>query len=122
MVKEKYYVNLQSQEISQAEHENNHGINIYATKSEVELLRKTFDEVHSAEFMTFFRAHVPIMPYHNAKSNDQYDKSFTDAVRLIHELGDDEARNFIEESGILGNKPLDTEFSYPDSENRSHSD
>jgi hypothetical protein len=114
MVKEKYYVNLQSQQISQVEHEQNHAITIYATETEVESLRKIFDKVHSADFMTFFRSYVPIMPYHNAKSNDEYDEYFTDAVKFIYELGDEQARKFIEESGILGDRPIDTDYSYPD--------
>lgn len=122
MGKEKYYVNLQSLEISQIEDKSNHGITIHATQSEVELLRKLFNKQHSADFMTLLRSNVPIMPYHNAKSNDEYDKSFADAVKLIYELGDKEAKKFIEESGIIGNRPIDTDYSYPDPNKDSKSE
>jgi hypothetical protein len=111
MVKEKYFVNLQSKQISQNPHEDNHAITIYATQSEVMSLRKMFNEQQSADFMTFFRSNVPIMPYHNSKSNDRYDKSFTEAIQLMYDLGDEEARKFIEETGILGDKPIDTNHS-----------
>lgn len=120
MAKEKYFIDLQSQEVSQSEVKENHGITIYATQSEVELLRQTFNKLHSAEFASFFRSNVPIMPYHNSKSNDKYDEALTDALRIIYDLGDDEAQRFIEETGVLGNRPINTEFSYPD--NHSHSD
>ncbi len=120
MVKEKYFVDLQSQEISQSEVKENHGITIYATQSEVELLRKTFNKLQSAEFTTFLRSAVPIMLYHNAKSNDQYDESFTEALKMLYNLGDEDAKKFIEESGVLGDRPIDTAFSYPDK--HSHSD
>lgn len=122
LAREKYYVNLQSLEISQSEVEKNHGITIYATQSEIEQLRKTFNTIHSEDFNTYLRAHVPIMPYHNARSLDQHDKSLRDALQFIYQLGDDQTKAFIEESGALGNRPIDTNYSYPDPEHDSHSD
>lgn len=121
MEKQKYVVHLQSQQISLAEEgQNQNGITIYATPTEVENLRKTFDSLQAADFVAFFRAHVPIMPYHKAKSVEQYDNSLVGAVHMLYDLGDDDAKHFIEESGAIGERPINTNDSYPN--NHSHSD
>ncbi|MEI3605448.1 hydrolase [Pseudogracilibacillus sp. SE30717A] len=107
MDKKKYYVSLQSREISQIQYQNNNAFTIYATPTEIQMLRKVLDNVHTSEFDTFWRAHVPILPYHNDPSNDRYDESLSNALSIIYELGDEQARKFIEESGILGDRPID---------------
>src|SRR5690625_1907659 len=109
MERKKYYVNFQSREISQIKHENNDAFTIHATEQEIQLLRKTLDNVHDSEVDTFWRAHVPIMPYHNDPSNDRYDKSLTEAFEKIHELGDENTRAFVEESGVLSDRKIDTD-------------
>src|SRR5690625_140512 len=109
MEKKKYYVNLQSREISQIKHQNNDAFTINATEDEVRILRKKLDNVHGAEVDTFWRAHVPIMPYHNDPSNDRYDQSLAESLEMIYHLGDEQARSFIEESGLLSERPIDPE-------------
>jgi|SRR5690625_1804236 len=109
MDRKKYYVNLQSREISQIKHKNNANFTIYATDQEVQKLRKTLDNVHGAELGTYWRSHIPIMQYHHDPSNDRYDKSLTEAFATIYELGDEEAKSFIAESGILDDRPIDTD-------------
>ncbi len=108
MDKKKYYVSLQSREISQIQYQNNDAFTVYATPQEIQSLRQVLDNVHSAEVDTYWRAHVPIVPYHNDPSNDRYDKGLTDALSIIYELGDEQARAFIEESGILSDRSIDT--------------
>jgi len=34
----------------------------------------------------------------------------------LYVLGDNEAKKFIRESGIIGSRPIDTEYTYPDPE------
>lgn len=109
MEKKKYYVNLQSREISQMKYHNNDAFTIYATQEEIRLLRKKLDNVYEAEVDTFWRSHVPILPYHNDQSNDRYDKNITEAFKMIYQLGDDQARIYMEESGVLGDRPIDTD-------------
>ena len=109
MDRKKYYVNLQSREISQMKYQNNDAFTIYATEQEVQMLRKTLDNVHMSEVDTFWRAHNPILPYHNDSSNDRYDKHLTDAFEKLYELGDEETRSFVEESGVFSNRPIDTD-------------
>ena len=108
MEKEKYYVNLQNKEISRTEPTTKHELTIYATPNEVQSLRNLFNNIHSADVSGFFRAHVPIMPYSNDQPNDQYDASYVDAARVLYDLGDEDAKHFIEESGIIQDKPRDS--------------
>lgn len=108
MGKKKYYVSLQSREISQIKHGNNADFTLYATEAEITMLRKKLDSVERAENDTFWRAHIPILPYHNTPSNDRYDRTLTEAFKMIYQLGDDQARAYIEESGVLSDRPIDT--------------
>jgi len=101
MSKNKYYVSLQSREISQIEFHNNNDFIIYATDTEVTLLRKKLDSIYRAELDTFWRSHVPIVPYHRDGANDRYDESLLEAFQMIYQLGDDDAKGFIKESGLL---------------------
>ncbi|RYG74524.1 hydrolase [Lentibacillus lipolyticus] len=106
MDKKKYYVNLGSQEISQIRYDNNDEFTIYATQDEVQTLRHKLDNMNNSDTRAFFRAHVPIMPYHNDKPNDDYDSEITEAFRMMYDLGDQETKQHIEEIGILSDNHL----------------
>lgn len=116
MEREKYYVHLQKQEISKMDVAKEHALTIYATEGEVEELRELFIKLHSADFATFLRALVPIKPYRNAESNDTFDASYTEVAKMLYNLGDKEAKKFIRESGMIGTRPIDTAYTYPDPE------
>jgi len=101
MEKEKYYVSLASGEISQIRFGNNDDFTIQATADEVRLLRAKFDNMHDSEMGSFWRAHVPIMPYHNDQANDDYDREITEAFQMLFDLGNEETRTHITQMGIL---------------------
>lgn len=101
MEKQKYFVNIGSQEISQIPYDNNANFTIYATNEDVSLLRKKMDNMHDAGFRSFFRANVPILSYHKDESNDEYDQGLIDACRMIYDLGDDKTREHIKSMGVL---------------------
>ncbi len=101
MEKKKYYVNMQSREISQIPYHNNTAFTIHATKEEVAFLRHRLDNVHKADTGTFWRSYVPIMPYHKDQSNDDHDDAMLGAWQMIYELGDETAQQFIEENNLL---------------------
>ncbi|SFD93507.1 hypothetical protein SAMN05216238_10618 [Lentibacillus persicus] len=100
-MKKKYYVNLGSMEISQIKYDNNHEFTIYATDEEIRMLRQRFDGMHTADREAYWRAHVPLRPYHNDQSNDEYDTGITEAYRMIYELGDKGTKQHIDDIGIL---------------------
>lgn len=106
MEKKKYYVSMQSHEISQSISGNNDDFIIHATADEVRLLRAKFDNMRGAEWGTFWRAHVPIVPYHNDQSNDDYDNEMTQAFQMLYDLGDEQTRSHIDSMGILGDRHL----------------
>ncbi|SHG48787.1 hydrolase [Ornithinibacillus halophilus] len=106
MEKKKYYVNLASLEISQIKYDNNDSYIIHATDEEVADLRNIMNHMDSALTRTFFRAHVPIMPYHKDASNDDYDQGLTEAFQMIHDLGDNSTKEFIESIVILGDNHM----------------
>ncbi|MEN2768322.1 hydrolase [Ornithinibacillus xuwenensis] len=106
MERKKYYVNVGSGEISQIKYDNNDSFTIYATDDEVVMLRAKLDNMAVDANRTFFRSHVPIMPYHNDKSNDDYDAEMVEAYRILHELGDETTKQFINSIGILGDNHM----------------
>lgn len=114
--REKYFVSLQKQIVSQTNVTNEHGITIYATEEEAKELEHLFIGLQSADFTSFLRALVPIKPYHKAESVEEFDESYTELAKKLYALGDDEAKKFIRESGIIGSRPIDTEYTYPDPE------
>src|SRR5690625_4280096 len=109
MERKKYYVSLQSREISQTIVGNNADFTIYATDDEVKMLRRKLDHIYDAEVDTYWRSHVPIMPYHKDASNERYDQSLLEAFQMIYTLGDEQAKQFVTESGILQDSTNETD-------------
>ncbi|GGB36890.1 hydrolase [Virgibacillus dakarensis] len=106
MEKKKFYINMGSQEISQVKYGNNEELVIYATENEASMLRHKMARMNDADFRAFFRAHVPIMQYHNDESNDDYDSNMTEAFQMIYNLGDEETKRHIENMGIFSDRHL----------------
>ncbi|HLR42585.1 MAG TPA: hydrolase [Pseudogracilibacillus sp.] len=100
MTKKQYYVKVQSKEISSTAHGDG-GFLIEATDGEVELLRKKFNDMHANDFDTFFRAHVPIMPYSDAESNDRYSDNISDIYAMIYDLGVPETKQAMVDDKII---------------------
>ncbi|PAV27727.1 hydrolase [Virgibacillus profundi] len=106
MEKKKYYIDVGSGEISQVKYDNNDSFTIHATMDEISLLRAKMDNMHDASVRSFFRAHVPIMPYHNDKSNDDYDSNLTETYQMLYDLGDEQIKQHIESMGVLGDEHM----------------
>jgi|SRR5690625_1636034 len=101
MEKKTYYVSLQSREISQVKVGNNADFTIYATEDDVAELRTILNTIYDAEVGTFWRSHIPIIPYHHDQDNDQYDASLQEAYDKIYTLGDQATKEFIEDNHLL---------------------
>ncbi|RWZ54851.1 hydrolase [Halobacillus fulvus] len=101
MEKNKYYINIGTREISVNHDGNNDDFIVYATKEEIVGLREIFDEVYNADVRSFFRAHIPAMPYHLDASNDEFDDGMKAAFQKIYELGDETTKNHLTEMGVL---------------------
>src|SRR5699024_10708601 len=101
MEKKKYYVNMQSREISQIPYLNNTAFTFHATKEEVSFLRQRLENVHKADSSAFWRSHVPSMSYHQYEPNDKDDEAMSAVWQMIYDLGDETAQLFIEEHNLL---------------------
>ncbi|MBB6453398.1 hypothetical protein HNQ94_001847 [Salirhabdus euzebyi] len=101
MEKEKFYVDIGTHEISRLQAYNNNHFVIYGTPEEIMLLREVMDEMYNSELGTWIRAHIPIMEYHNDKTNDQYDEGMYRVYEMLYKLGDEKTKKHIESMGIL---------------------
>ncbi|WP_010678505.1 hypothetical protein [Bacillus timonensis] len=96
-----YYIAVGSGEISQVKSGSTWEYKIEATDEEIQQLRKLFDANYSNEVENFLRAHVPFIEYHYDSSNDKYDTNMLQIFQMIYQLGDQEAKDFIQSEGIL---------------------
>lgn len=101
MEKKTYYVNVGTGEISQIKYGNNHHFTIQATQDDVQLLRGKLNQMDDGNMSAYGRAHVPILAYHHDEGNDIYDEGLTEAFKMIYQLGDEEAKQHIDDMGIL---------------------
>lgn len=106
MTRKKYYVSMKSSEISQVKFDNNTDFIIYATEDEVTELRNKMESMYDADFQSFWRSHVPFVPYHNDQANDAYDMELTEAFQMIHDLGNEQTRTHIRSMGLLGDRHM----------------
>ncbi|WP_243385969.1 hydrolase [Bacillus kexueae] len=101
MEKKTYYISVASGEISRVSTASPWDFQIKATDEEITTLREYFDQIHSTGWQNFFRAHVPYVGYHYDRENDAIDSLNKKVYELIYELGNEEARQHIQSSGIL---------------------
>ncbi len=99
--KRSYYVSVQSSSMVKHIGDMSFEFEVKATEQEAMGLQKLLDHKDQAENTTFYRAHVPFLPYHSDASNDAYDERILAVYRKLHELGTPETRAAIEAMGIL---------------------
>ncbi|WP_170008005.1 hydrolase [Bacillus fonticola] len=99
--KKTYYINLGNGEISRSGTSSEWNFTVEATDDEIVKLRECFDSMHSSNWQSFLRAHVPYVQYHYDRENDAYDRTLMEVYQMVHELGDDSAKQWVEQSGML---------------------
>ncbi|RLQ97852.1 hydrolase [Falsibacillus albus] len=107
--KRTYYIEVGSGEISSSSTDSPWNFKIEATDEEITKLREIFDSNYATDEQGFFRSHVPYIQYHYDRENDAYDRNLQQVYQMIHDLGDEEARNHIESMGILDVNPTKDE-------------
>jgi hypothetical protein len=98
--KQTYYVDITAQTIL-TEPVDTQSFVIYATEKEVKVLQAVFEKNHEADLETYVRAHIPFLEYHHDPENDHYDATQKAIYAIIYHLGDLEAKQHIEQMGIL---------------------
>ena len=100
-----YYIEVATGEISRSSTDSEWNFKISATDEEITQLREVFDSNHSVDWQNFYRAHVPYVQYHFDRENDAYDENLQQVYGMLHLLGDEEVKKFIEGIGILNDHP-----------------
>lgn len=106
MEKKTFYINMGSMEISSVKYGNNEEFVIYATENEAQTLRGKMSKMDDANLRAYFRAHVPFRPYHNDQQNDDYESGMTEALQMVYDLGSEETKQHIKETGVITDRPL----------------
>lgn len=92
---------MQSREISTTKYGNSNYFTIFATEDEVEELRRIMDKIYDADIRSHIRAHIPFVPYHRDRSNDDYDDQYKEALTMIYQFGNNETKEHIDSMEIL---------------------
>lgn len=95
MEKQAYYIQVANGEIQSRSDVSPWEFRVFANEKEIQDLRGLFKEMNEADSRTFWRAHVPAVPYHMDKDNDQYDKRMMEVYDKLYELGDEDTRSHI---------------------------
>ena len=96
MEKRPYYISVETGEILPIKTASTFQFEILASDEDVKKLSEIFEDMDSIANDTFVRNHLPYIPYSNDRDNDRYDSKMKEAYQLIHDLGQDETRKFIE--------------------------
>ncbi|MFN2747521.1 MULTISPECIES: hypothetical protein [Bacillus] len=100
MEKRTYFVSVQDGMISQSSDASPWEFEIKATDDDIIILREYFDQMHSEDWVNFFRSHVPAVEYHYDSSNDKLDELRKDIYSMLYRLGTEETKTFISENGL----------------------
>ena len=100
-----YYIEVATGEISRSSTDSEWNFKISATDEEITQLREVFDSNHSVDWQNFYRSHVPYVQYHFDRENDAYDENLQQVYGMLHRLGDEEVKKFIDSIGILEDHP-----------------
>lgn len=95
MDKKKYYVSVQANTIMERQGDAAYELEIIASEEEITKLKELFDYMEEFDRASYYRAHIPGIPYHHDIENDGYDYYLAEAYKLMHELGTDETKRFI---------------------------
>lgn len=104
MATKRYYVSVQAGTILENKGEAAYELEIDATDFEVKLLEDLFQQMHSADYHSFWRAHVLAVPYHLDEENDTYDKLLQQVYTILYQNGTPETQRHIAMMNIIDNK------------------
>lgn len=97
----RYYVSVQAGTILENKGEAAYELEIDATDYEVQILKNLLDDMHNADYHSFWRSHVLAVPYHFDEENDQYDNTLCQIYKLLYRNGTDETKSHIKTMNII---------------------
>ncbi len=100
-MRNKYYVSVQSKSIMENKGDATYEYEIEASPEDIDHLKAIFSKMKDAEYSSYWRTHIPGVPYHHDKENDIYDRNLVQAYQAIYSMGNQEAKDHILAMGIL---------------------
>lgn len=101
MEKRKFYVSVNSGEIVEDPTITPWQFEIEATKEEVDKLRDLFDQASSQNMDRFYRLPHPFKGGEVDHELTNYDKTLQEVYRMIYDLGNQEAKDHIEQTDVI---------------------
>jgi hypothetical protein len=95
MDKRRYYVSVQSRCVMYNQGDAAYELEIDATAEEVQKLMELFNQWEEFDEKTYFRMHIPIIPYHHESENDGYDYFMKEIYKAIYQMGTDQTKSHI---------------------------
>lgn len=92
----KLYVSIIHRQVYPSPHAAPWEFAIEADSSVEDVFSRLFGQISDVELDNFIRAHLPAIPYHLDKENDQIDRRTMKLYALVHEFGDEESKKFVE--------------------------
>ncbi len=117
--KKTYYVGIADGMIARRKTDSPWDFTIEANDEEIIKLRELFDWRNDQDGQSFTRAQMPALPYHFDRENDAVDLTLKNIYALIYHLGDEEAKQHIEQIGMSHLSEEDKATAYI---NREHHD
>lgn len=102
MEKVKYYVSLAHLTCTPYPNATPSAFTIETEPQNAHVFEKLFNQIHRLEDSNAFRAHLPYIQYHLDGLNHEIDNRFKKIYALIHEFGDDQTKQFIEQLPYFG--------------------
>lgn len=93
----KVYISVAHKKVYTYPDESPWEFEVMANREIIPVFYRLFEQLSEVETSNFWRAHIPIRPYHFDKENNQYDRRMKKVYALIHEFGDEESKAFIEQ-------------------------
>ncbi|MFD2614779.1 hypothetical protein [Paenibacillus gansuensis] len=102
MDKKTYYVSVQASTVLENQGAGAYEFEIQATPEDLEMLYELFEIKREYDDGTFFRTHIPAVPYHLDEDNDGYDAALKEIYNLIGKLGTPETSKHISQMQLDG--------------------
>jgi hypothetical protein len=74
---------------------------IRATPEEISRLEELFERTQETDFRTFLKAHIPYETRERMQESKKEDAQIDEIYRMIYELGTDETKKKMRESGLI---------------------
>ena len=96
MEKCKMYVSVKNQQVYHYPHDSPWEYEVEIPREYVPIFGRLFSQQTDLEFLNFFRAHLPYIPYHSDWENHEIDRRSMRIYAFIHEFTNDESKRVIE--------------------------